>query len=662
MQEDIFSIITRFRTHQFVFTADIRQIYRQIWMHESDRPFQKILWRDEPSEPLKSYQLNTVTFGMASAPYLAIRCLFELAKINHKQYPIESEIIQGDLYVDDVLSGASSIEKLKIIKHNLTSISDQAGFQLTKFRSNVTELSSRDQANSESSKVIPITDSKALGVSWNPITDNFSYTKVQQKLYPEVTKRTILSLTTQLFDPKGLLSPIIMTAKLIVQELWQLNLKWDETVPLDTHTKWQTFKDNLCHINHIRIPRYVLIPNHIYIEMHGFADASERAYGPCIYLKSIDSNNQIVIRLLAAKSRVTPTKRPSIPRLELLAAVLLSDLMTKLKNILNLKIDKTFHWSDSQIVLCWLNQHPNRWTTFVVNRVTAVQNVSSISEWHHVKSAENPADIISRGIPASQLVNHDLWWNGPAFLRETFSYPESQTTVDPQTAPKNRKITKCFATRVRETIFDTSKHSKLNRLQRIVAWTLRFITNSKLPKEQRQFNLLQPAELDTALKQLIITAQSEKFPDEIYQLKNGISISSKSHLLPLNPFLDELGLLRVGGRIRHSNFAYNKKYPIIFPKSHALTKLIFKQEHVRLLHAGPNLISNNLRENYWPISGRNQAKLTSRLCVKCFKVNPKTTNPIMGDLPEERVTPMPPFFNTGVDYAGPILIRDKTGR
>lgn len=139
-------------------------------------------------------------------------------------------------------------------------------------------------------------------------------------------------------------------------------------------------------------------------------------------------------------------------------------------------------------------------------------------------------------------------------------------------------------------------------------------------------------------------------------------MNSKSSLLTLHPFIDEYGLIRVGGRLRLSDFSFGKKHPIVLAKSHALTKLIFRHEHLRLFHAGPNLLLGSIRDKYWPISGRNLAKNTVRSCVKCFRFNPKMSNPMMGDLPAERVTPMPPFYNTGVDYAGPLLIRDKLGR
>lgn len=157
-------------------------------------------------------------------------------------------------------------------------------------------------------------------------------------------------------------------------------------------------------------------------------------------------------------------------------------------------------------------------------------------------------------------------------------------------------------------------------------------------------------------------AQEETFAEEIHQLVNSEQIAPKSTLLPLNPFIDRHGFLRAGGRLRHSDFSYNKKHPIILPKNHALTKLLFKQTHLKLLHGRPNIILSYIRQKFGSISGRNLAKWTVRSCVKCFRYNPKTFNPIMGDLPAERVTPMHPFFNTGVDYAVPLFIRDKTGR
>lgn len=122
IQNDIFSMISRFPTHQYVLTADIRQMYRQIWVDPLDRQYQKIIWRSDENQPIASYTLNTVTFGMSSAPFLAIRCLFEIANINKANYPQEAQIIKEDFYVDDMLTDSNSLQNVYNLKRNITQI------------------------------------------------------------------------------------------------------------------------------------------------------------------------------------------------------------------------------------------------------------------------------------------------------------------------------------------------------------------------------------------------------------------------------------------------------------------------------------------------------------------------------------------------------------
>lgn len=139
-------------------------------------------------------------------------------------------------------------------------------------------------------------------------------------------------------------------------------------------------------------------------------------------------------------------------------------------------------------------------------------------------------------------------------------------------------------------------------------------------------------------------------------------MSSKSKISSLNPFLDKEELIRVGGRLHASSFGFEKKHPIVLDSRHHFTKLLFEYEHNRLLHAGPQLLLSSVREQFWPISGRNLARATVRKCLRCFRFNPKIIQPIMGNLPADRVKPASPFSTTGVDYAGPFLSKDKQGR
>ena len=180
-----------------------------------------------------------------------------------------------------------------------------------------------------------------------------------------------------------------------MQRLWQIQVGWDESLPQDLHTEWSELRIELDRVTEIRIPRRVSCDNSKVVELHGFADASEKAYGVCIYLRSLQRPGTWVVRLLCAKSRVAPLKSVSLPRLELCAALTLSQLADRVKRVLQIELKLEHYWSDSMIVLAWIQNQPTKWKTFVANRVSEIQRVTPVENWNHVISEENPADIIS---------------------------------------------------------------------------------------------------------------------------------------------------------------------------------------------------------------------------------------------------------------------------
>ena len=232
-----------------------------------------------------------------------------------------------------------------------------------------------------------------------------------------MTKRIILSEIAQIFDPLGLVCPIIVRAKIILQQLWQLRLEWDESVSQELHSQWLQFRTDIQHVHEIRISRSARIEFSDRVELHGFADASERAYGACTYLRTLSRSGEWKARLLCTKSRVAPLKSVSLPRLELCGALLLAQLADKVKAALEFSIIKERYYSYSTIVIAWIQAPSNRWKTFVANRVAEIQRLTPADCWNHVASEDNPADLLSRGISSSLLASSFLWWSGPEALK-----------------------------------------------------------------------------------------------------------------------------------------------------------------------------------------------------------------------------------------------------
>ena len=256
-----------------------------------------------------------------------------------------------------------------------------------------------------------------MGIVWNCPYDILKFTGIPEKPpLLKLTKRSILSRIALMFDPLGVLGPSIVLAKIFMQKLWRLKSDWDESLPEELHTEWQSYERELPSLRKITVPRTVIESNFSRIEIHGFSDAGENAYGACVYIRCISSSNIPRMQLLIAKSRVAPLKTLSIPRLELCGAVLLDELIDKVKKCFTLKIDQTYLWTDSTIVLHWIRSCSRDWTTFVANRVGLIQELTPICQWKHVITDDNPADALTKGIMPSSLHTHRIWWSGPQWL------------------------------------------------------------------------------------------------------------------------------------------------------------------------------------------------------------------------------------------------------
>lgn len=662
LQQDILAILLRFRKHTYVFSADVEKMYRQVLVRPDQRSLQRIIWRDDPNKALETYELQTVTYGTASAAYLAIRCLFQLGINCEDQFPEISNIIKYDFYVDDLISGANSISQAIENSRKISQILEQGGFKLRKWVANnqgIVEAVADPDDCTTPKDLCESKNAKTLGLIWGSHSDLLMYV-INQNISQRVNKRVILSDIAQIFDPLGLLAPCIIQAKIFMQRLWQEKVSWDESLPLDMHTSWIDYRKDLMYLNNLRINRRVVCENCINLQIHGFSDSSIKAYGATIYIRSQNSNGQIFVNLLCAKSKVAPLKTISIPRLELCAALILAKLVCKVKDSLNMRIDSFTFWSDSTIVLGWLKMSPNLLQTFVGNRVSQIQELTDIECWRHVPTAENPADYLSRGVNPKRLRDLSIWWNGPPWLsQDKMNWPILQNCEE--NLPELRNTLQSH-TAILE--FDPmfKRYSSLTKLQRVTAFCLRFKQNCLKARNERNFGPLTANELNISLDRLARLAQTESFPDELKALNANKLVSSKSRIVNLTPFLDNEGTIRVGGRLRNSQFEFRKKHPVVLLSKHPLTKLIFISEHNRLLHAGPQMLLASIRERFWPILGRNLAKKVVHECVVCFRAKPRVSNAIMGNLPRNRVSPSPPFHSTGVDYAGPLLIKDRKGR
>ena len=357
--------------------------------------------------------MKRVTYGIGSSAFHSTCCLKEVA--NRTNNHTVADALNNSFYVDDFLGGANTITEARNLMKDLCTELSAFGFELRKWTSSHPELAMElplelRETSDELARFSEEYKIKALGICWKPNTDEFAFSI---DLFPveQLTKRTLLADSSKVFDPIGWIAPVIIAFKCLIQQTWIEGLSWDEKPLVHIANNWMDLRTGLDKLNELRIPRCV-VPSQMHTEqLHVFCDASEKAYAAVVYLHTEDADQNMRVSLLTAKTRVSPVKQLSMPRLELCAAQLGATLLNTMRHILD--IHDVFAWSDSTIVLNWLSKLPRTWNTFVANRVANIQEILPRNHWDHVPTEDNPADIASRGSTASQLFENKLWWTGP---------------------------------------------------------------------------------------------------------------------------------------------------------------------------------------------------------------------------------------------------------
>ncbi|XP_062556845.1 uncharacterized protein LOC134221673 [Armigeres subalbatus] len=661
VQEDLRSIIMRSRLHSVMLIADVDKMYRQITLSPDDNRLHLIFWRASPSNNIQIYKLLTMTYGTASVPYLATRVLKKLADD-------EEKTIHWHL--------RSVAEAVKLRKQ-MEEMFNSAGMQLRKWASNIPSalqgVPNDNRALQSSVEFDKDQSIKTLGLHWEPHSDQLKYLVPKAIVDPSavVTKRSALSCIARLFDPLGLVGPVVVRAKMFMQELWGLKddndnqYDWDKELPEDMKDQWVRYYTELPQLNTLRIDRFVVLPEATSLELHFFSDASIAAYGACAYIRSSNSSGEVKVALLTSRSKVAPLKQQSIPRLELCGALLSAELYVKVAAALRITSNAYF-WVDSTTVLSWLKATPSTWSTFVGNRVSKIQHKSQNCEWNHVAGRENPADVISRGLPAADLMECERWWRGPSWLRcDKDAWPiPVDGGIDQEAFKEARKSSHITASPSPTFAEDyVNQFSNFQHMLRITAYWRRYFANLRLPRTERVVSSpLTTVELQGAELALIRLVQMDSFPTELKAVEAQQLVSSRSRLRWFNPLIDSDGVLRIGGRIGRSAQSYDSCHQILLPGSHPFSSLLVRCQHERLLHAATQLLMNTIRLRYWILGGRNVIRRVVHRCVTCFRAKPKVVEQFMAELPVQRVTASRPFSIVGIDFWGPIYLKPRHRR
>ncbi|GFV82383.1 integrase catalytic domain-containing protein [Trichonephila clavipes] len=466
IQQDLFSIVSRFRKHEYAFSADIKKMYRQILVDPNQRDLLRIMWKTSADAPVKTYKLATVTYGTVSAPFLATRTLRALADEEKAEFPDAADVICNDSYMDDILSGESTLEGAKKLQTILSQLLQRGGFELHKWVSNSSELlkdlSTSSYVFDKEFQDAPV---KTLGMLWDPKVDCLTYkVKISDKV--NFSKRDVLSEISRLYDPLGLIGPIVTKAKIFIQELWKIKLDWSEQLPPDAMEEWMNFYQKL---------------------------AKQVQSG------SLENTHHTEVRTVCSFTTI--------------------EISQKVVPILQLPINKIWMWTDSTIALAWIKTEPHKLKTFVSNRVAEIQALSKDYHWKHVSSKNNPADLISRGCNVDELLKNEMWFSGPDL--QTDEYEDNQLFPDPSYRDELKCAVTLSMTECSSNFYDELFNVTNNfiKLIRIFSFIFRFINNIKAKESCNKEKYLTADEVKRSTEFLAKIAQLSEFKAEIDALK-----------------------------------------------------------------------------------------------------------------------------------------------
>ena len=466
--------------------SDIEAMFYQVRVRRSDCNYLRFLWfpdGDLGKEP-EEYQMLVHLFGGASSPSCANYALKKTAEDNKEAFDAFTiDTVKRNFYVDDCLRSVETDSQAVHIAGQLRELLSKGGFHLTKWISNSNKLidSVPESERAPSTKDLDFNKNsglteRALGVQWDVLADTFTYT-IAYKEKP-ATRRGTLSITSSIYDPLGFVSPCILPAKAILQDLCRKGLGWDDQIPELSKKKWEAWLRELPKLEQFELPRCFKSPDFSDVtqrELHHFSDASSQGYGAVSYLREIDATGKVHCSLITAKSRLAPLKARTIPRMELSAAV----LATRLDRMIRQEVDSSTFWTDSTCVLRYIENKDKRFQIFVANRVSAILDQSIATQWRYVETSLNPADEASRGMTVDALISNERWTQGPPFLKQSEErWPQRPADLGEisDDDPEVKKTVEVFSNKTSDQGEQIDKamekFSSWSRLKKVIAWVL----------------------------------------------------------------------------------------------------------------------------------------------------------------------------------------------
>ncbi|KAL4008256.1 hypothetical protein ACER0C_002108 [Sarotherodon galilaeus] len=653
----LLGVLLRFREHTVAISGDIKAMFHQIRLLPEDRPLLQFLWRSmRKDEEPSMYEWQVLPFGTTCSPCCATYALQRHVRDNRQGNEDILDTVEKAFYVDNCLHSLQSAEEAKTLIDRMRELLAKGGFEIRQRASNVPSVVEHlpMEAKAASTELWlsqhnQDPEEPALGLRWNCLTDRLGY-RHRLVEYSLPTLRNVYRVMASQYDPLGFLIPFSTRAKVLIQDLWKAGVGWDEqihpTALLDRRTQWE--KELIPPRADTRRPGR---------EAHIFCDASERAYGAVAYLRTQDSQGDVHVAVMMARSRVSPRKQISMPRLELCAALAGAQLAKILETELAFQPSDITLWSDSTTVLTWIKSNSCHYKVFVGTRIAEIQDLTEVSSWRYVNTKDNPADDLTRGKTLLELSQTNRWTQGPPFL---LTNPDTWPTLHEGEGQEDNgelRATAFCGTTTTCSPQLTVPISNFGKWSEVVKATYRILHGAAADHGN---HVMIATDASAAELHLLKQAQNDSFPKELQALAAGKAIHKQSRLLTLAPEYDPaIGLIRVGGRLRRAeDLDLDAMHPIVLDPQHPVTKLLIREYDEQLLHPGPERVFGEMRRKYWILRGREAIKQHQHSCGECRRWRASPDIPRMADLPPARLRLYkPPFWSTGVDCFGPYNIK-----
>ncbi|KAI5707587.1 hypothetical protein M8J77_005435 [Diaphorina citri] len=669
--ENLGSLLLRFRMHKYGVIADIEKAFLCIGLNEEDRDFTRIVWvkdinKDVTDDNIKILRHARIPFGVSSSPFLLGAVIStHLAKYTG-DIPAK---LNSDIYVDNLVTGVGSEDELEKLVVTSREIFSQAGLNLRSWCTSVKHSSFYEGLDPK------ITSSKevqnVLGVGWDTSSDTLTMKLSFHYDNQQVNKRLLLSAYSSFYDMLGLWSPILIALKILIQKAWTENKSWDEQLSVEDSDQFIRIVSDVEKAAEFPIPRNInLHMTNVRYELHAFSDACISSYSAAVYLKCIQSGGSQV-NLLFAKVRVAPKEKPTLPRLELLGALLAYRCLKYVDSSLHTTIDNYYLWCDNMSVLHWILGNKVL-PTFINNRVKEIRSSNFHIDFRYIASENNPADILCRGKNFDSLIRNELYWHGPKFLLlDKEQWPETPIITshhvpsdlnDVEVENKSEECVNMINNRsdiryhVQKPIpIDETKYRSFHVIVNITCYVRKFIRICRGDRDAKG-----PIAYEDYLQSQRSWLSYLQFQSCKPHITSLLSGRKDNTCIQLGLELNDHKILVCKGRFVEVPCNSSEKFPIYLPRNNYLASTIIYDVHKRNLHTGVSQTLARLREEYWVSQGRAEVRSVLKKCVTCkrFSVNPYKM-PDFSILPNFRVNQNISFSYVGMDYFGPLYVKDN---